>query len=69
MYIVTAFNQRNELTILTWKNLCFTECSTKFNEIQGWLLLTFVICSHNQLSSFNSKIVQMPEKPDSSSRQ
>ena len=31
-------------------------------EIQGWLLLTFFICLHNQLSSFNSIIVQMSEK-------
>ena len=30
------------LTILTWKNLCFTEFSTKkFIEIQVWLYLTF----------------------------
>ena len=35
-------------------------------EIQGWLLLTFFICLHNQLSSFNSIIVQMSEKRDSS---
>ena len=28
-----------------------------FIEIQGWLLLTFFICLHNQLSSFNSTIV------------
>ena len=41
----------------------------KFIEIQGWLLLTFFICLHNQLSSFNSIIVQMSEKHDSSSRQ
>ena len=33
-----------------------------FIEIQGWLLLTFFICLHNQLSSFNSIIVQMSEK-------
>ena len=38
----------------------------KFIEIQGWLLLTFFICLHNQLNSFNSIIVQMPEKRDSS---
>ena len=30
--------------------------------MQGWLLLTFFICLHNQLSSFNSIIVQMSEK-------
>ena len=34
----------------------------KFIEIQGWLLLTFFICLHNQLSSLNSIIVQMSEK-------
>ena len=52
------------LTIHTWKNLCFTV--QKFIEMQGWLLLTFFICLHNQLSSFNSIIVQMSEKRDSS---
>ena len=41
----------------------------KFIEMQGWLLLTFFICLHNQLSSFNSVIVEMSEKHDSSSRQ
>ena len=35
--------------------------------MQGWLLLAFLICLHNQLSSFNSIIVQMSEKRDSSS--
>ena len=33
----------------------------KFIEIRGWLLLTFFICLHNQLRSFNSIIVQMPK--------
>ena len=41
----------------------------KFIEIEGWLLLKFFICLHDQLSSFNSVIVQMSEKHDSSSRQ
>ena len=41
----------------------------KFTEIQGWLILTFFICLHNQLSSFNSIIVQVSEKHDSSSGQ
>ena len=41
----------------------------KFIEIQGWLLLTFFICLHNQLSSFNFIIIQISEKRDSSSRQ
>ena len=34
----------------------------KFIEIQVWQLLTFFKCLHNQLSSFNSIIVQMSEK-------
>ena len=34
-------------------------------EIRGWVLLTFFICLHNQLSFFNSIIVQMSEKCDS----
>ena len=54
------------LTILTWKALSLLK---KIIEIQGWLLLTFFICLHNQLSSFDSIIVQMPEKHDSSNRQ
>ena len=42
------------------------DSAQKIIEIQGWLLLTFFICLHNQLSSFNSIIVQMSEKRDSS---
>ena len=57
------------LTILTWKTCAFLNSVQKFIEIQGWLLLTFFICLHNQLSSFNSIIVQMSEKRDSSNRQ
>ena len=34
----------------------------KFIEIQGWLLVTFFICLHNLLSSFDFIIVQMSEK-------
>ena len=30
--------------------------------MQGWLLLTFFICLHNQLRSLNSIIVQVSEK-------
>ena len=41
----------------------------KFIETRGWLFLTFFMCLHNQLSSFNSIIVQMSEKRDSSSTQ
>ena len=41
----------------------------KFNEIQDWLLPTFFICLHNQLSSFNSIIVKMSGKRDLSNRQ
>ena len=39
------------------------------NETQGWLLLKFFICLHNQVSSLNSIMVQMSGKCDSSSRQ
>ena len=51
------------VTILTWKNLCFTE------KIHGLLLLIFFICLHNQLSSFNSIILHLSEKRDTSNRQ
>ena len=37
----------------------------KFIEIEGWLLMTFFVCLQNQLSSFNSTMVQMSEKHDS----
>ena len=49
------------LTIFSWKYLCFAEFSTKFIEIQGWMLLTFSICLLNQLSFLNSIMVQMSE--------
>ena len=45
------------LTILTWKTCALLNSVQKFIEIQSWLLLTFFICLHNQLSSFNSIIV------------
>ena len=41
----------------------------KFIKTQGWLFLTFFICLHNQLNSFNSIIIQMSEKRDSANRQ
>ena len=41
------------LTILTRKGWCFTLFST---ETAGWLLLIFLICLHNQLSSIHSII-------------
>ena len=47
------------------EELCFAEFSTKLIEIQVWLLLTFFICLHNQLTSCNFIIVQMSEKRDS----
>ena len=34
----------------------------KFIEMQGWLVLTFIVCLQNQLSSFDSIIVQMSAK-------
>ena len=45
------------------------DSAQKFIKTQGWMLLTFFICLHNQLSFFNSIIVQMSEKCDSSNRQ
>ena len=47
------------------------ECDSvqKFIKTQGWMLLTFFICLYNQLSFFDSIIVKMSEKHDSSSRQ
>ena len=60
------FPSVNKLTIHKWKNLRFTEFSTKIIEVQGWLFLALFMCLHNQLSSFNSIIVQMSEKRDSS---
>ena len=56
------FNGESFLTIPTWKTCALLNLVQKFNEIQGWLLLMFFICLHNQLSSFNSIIVQMSEK-------
>ena len=41
----------------------------KFIETQGWKLLMVFICLHNQLSIFNSILVQVSEKQDSSSKQ
>ena len=41
----------------------------KIIEAEDWLLLTFFKCLLNQLSSFNSIIVQMSKKHDLSSRQ
>ena len=52
------------------EKLCFTQFSTR---MAPWLLLTFFVCLHNQLSSIHSIItyyrVQMFEKGDSSNRQ
>ena len=43
---------KSNLTILAGKN-CFTQFSTR---MAAWLLLTFFICLHNQLSSIDSII-------------
>ena len=60
----------DQLTILTGKKNCALLNSVqKFIEIKGWLVCTFFIYLHNQLSSFNSIIVQMSEKRDLSNRQ
>ena len=52
------------LTIFTGRTCALLK---KFIEIEGWLLLTFFVRLHNHLSSFNSIIIQMSEKRDSSS--
>ena len=58
------------LATLTLKNFfALLNSVQKFIETQDWLLLTFFISLHNQLSSFNSIIVQISEKRDSSNRQ
>ena len=36
------------------KKRCFTQFNTRFIEIETWLLLTFFIFLHNQLSSIHS---------------
>ena len=42
---------QDNLTILTGKNCCFPQFSTRMT---AWLLLTFFICLHIQLSSMHS---------------
>ena len=57
------------LTTITGKTRGLLNSVQKFIEIQGWLSLTFFICLNSQLSSFNSIIVQISEKRNSSNRQ
>ena len=40
----------SSLTLLTRKDLCFTQFSTR---MAGWLLLIFLICLHNQINTFH----------------
>ena len=65
-FVVTPIDKVNDTHR---EKLVLKRIHTKIFEMQGWLLLTFFICLHNQLSSFNSIIVQMSEKRDSSNRQ
>ena len=52
------------------ENLCFTQfIQYKIHEGTRLAASDVFICLHNQLSSFNSIIVQMPQKRDSSNRQ
>ena len=57
------------LMILTGKHLCFTEFTTKihWNTRLAASGVFYILC--NQLISFNSIIVEMSEKRDSSNRQ
>ena len=57
----TCLSSLRVFSSLQYKN------SLKYKQVSS--LLTFFICLHNQLSSFNSIIVQMSEKRDSSNRQ
>ena len=54
----TCLSSLRVFSSLQYKN------SLKYKQVSS--LLTFFICLHNQLSSFNSIIVQMSEKRDSS---
>ena len=58
------YNRIYLLTILTWKTLCFTE---KIHWNTRLAACDVFVCLHNQLSSFNSIIVRMSVKRDSSS--
>ena len=54
--------KQNRMSFLNDTHMEELDSVQKFIEIQGWLLLTFFICLHNQLSFFNSIIVQMSKK-------
>ena len=58
-----------KLTIHNGKTCALVNSVQKFIEMQSWLLLACFIYLHSQLSSFNSIIVQTPEKRDSSNRE
>ena len=59
----------NALTILTRKNFSLTEFSTKIHRNTRSGASDVFHMFTNQLSSFNSIILQMSEKRDSSNRQ
>ena len=59
---IFSFNEGNEIYVLPAYNslsdthmgkLCLLKSMQKFIEIKVWLLLTFFICLHNQLSSIH----------------
>ena len=62
LVFISKFCSSQWLTIPTWKNLCFTEFSVKIHWNTRLTASDVFICLHNQLSSFNSIIVQMSEK-------
>ena len=62
IYAIFLFNDTHR------KKLASLNSVQKFIGIQDWLLLTFFICLRSQLSSFNSIIIQMSEKTNSSNR-
>ena len=74
LYLCILQRKKLELTFSNFSTISDTHVEEldsvqKFIEIKGWLPMTFSICLHNQLSFFNSIIVQMSEKHDSSNKQ
>ena len=48
---LSSINSLSKLMILTGKNHVFLNLVQESIEIEAWLLMTFLICLHNQLSS------------------
>ena len=44
--------------VLTGKNCVLLNSVEEFIEIEAWLLLTLLLCQHNQFSSINSIVTE-----------